>query len=112
MKPWGKVKEGKFLQTCMETRSPPEPWLLNTSDHPAATLVNHADTHDVAITIPRRMTKGEWKVSLQYEAHASATQEVNFFHQEMATQIQAGHIVVSPWDTIVHIEKLCMSPVA
>ena len=57
------------------------------------------------------MTIGEHKTALHYRAHLSATQEVEFFHQELAKQIQAGHIMVSPWDTIAHLDNLWIYPV-
>ena len=90
---------------------PPELWILDTADHSAATLDNHTPTHRIPITVPRGMTRGENKTALHYGAHASATQVVEFVHQELAKQIQADHIMASPWDTIAHLYNLWLYPV-
>ena len=57
----------------MEARDPSELRLLNTSDHPATPLVNHAATQGVPITIPKVTTKVEQEKYLRYRAHAYVT---------------------------------------
>ena len=36
---------------------------------------------------------------------------MDFVHQDLADQVQAVHIVVSPLDTVQDLPKLCLSPV-
>ena len=42
------------------------------------------------------MSEEELCAALHYEAHSSDKKEVDFVHQELAEQVQAVHIVVSP----------------
>ena len=53
------------------------------------------------------MSEEELRASLLYGEHSSAKKEVDFVHQELAEQVQVGHIVVPPLDT-----KLWLSPIA
>ena len=84
----------------MESGGPPEQCLLDAADHPVSPLVNHAATPGVPITVPKGVTKREQDKALRYGSHAYVVREVYFVHQELAEQIQAGHIVVFPWDAI------------
>ena len=42
------------------------------------------------------MLEEELRAALHYGSHSFASKEVEFFHQEIPEQVQAGHIVVSP----------------
>ena len=44
--------------------------------------------------------------------HSSAKKEVDFVHQDLAYQVQAGHIVVSPLYTVRDLPNLWLLLVA
>ena len=43
--------------------------------------------------------------------HDSDSKEVEFIHTELANQVQAGHVVVFPLETITPLQNLWLSPV-
>ena len=52
------------------------------------------------------MLEEDIHAALHYGLHYSASKEVENFHQEIAEQVQAGHIVVSPLAAVRILSKL------
>ena len=98
-----------FFNACAEARGPPELQDLDPGSNPAASLLNHAPTHGIPINLPYGINRYENKGDIRYCAHDSKSKEVDFFHQELAEQVQAGHIAVFPLDTASHLHKLWLS---
>ena len=46
------------------------------------------------------MSEEELCAALHYGTHSSAKREVDFVHQELEDQVQAGHILVFPLDVV------------
>ena len=101
-----------FFEACVEARGPPDIQDLYPYSHPVAPLLNHADTHGVPISLPWGMTRPKNKGALQYCAYASASKEGDCVHQELEDQVKAVHISVLPLDTVSHLHKLWLSPLA
>ena len=95
-----------FLPACVKARGLPELQQLNITSHQAAALLNHARQHGLPISLPRGMSEEDLYADLHYGAHSSAKKEVDFVHQELADQVQAGHIVVLPMDTVQDLPNL------
>ena len=57
------------------------------------------------------MLEEELGAALHYGSNSSNMKEMDFVHQELAKQFQAGHIVVSPLNVVRNLPKLCLSPV-
>ena len=94
-------------------QSPP-PYLqeLSLDSHRSAAILNHARQHGLPISLPRGMLEEELGAALHYGSNSSNMKEMDFVHQELAKQFQAGHIVVSPLTAVRNIPKLWLSPVA
>ena len=94
-------------------QSPP-PYLqeLSLDSHRSAAILNHARQHGLPISLPRGMLEEELGAALHYGSNSSNMKEMDFVHQELAKQFQAGHIVVSPLTAVRNLPKLWLSPVA
>ena len=107
-----RAKEIGVFPACAKARGPPELQELSLNSHRAVAMLNHARQHGLPITLPRGMSEKELHAALYYGAHSSAMKKVDFVHQELAEQVQAGHIVVFPLAAIRNLPKLWLSPVA
>ena len=58
------------------------------------------------------MSEEELCAALHYGTHFPAKKEVEFVHQGLAEQVQAGNIVVFPLDAVQDLPKLWISPVS
>ena len=58
------------------------------------------------------MSEEELRAALHYVEHSSSMKEVNFSHQELDEQVQAGHIVVSPLAAVHNQPTLWLLPVS
>ena len=78
-------------------QSPP-PYLqeLILDSHLAAAMLNHARQHGLPISLPRGMLEEELGADLHYGSNSSNMKEMDFVHQELAKQFQAGRIVFPP----------------
>ena len=97
---------------CAEARGLPDLQQIHIYSHQAAELTNHARHHVIPISVLHRMSEEDICAAFHYGAHSSASKEVVFFHQEISTQVQEGHAVVSPLSAVRSIPKLWLPPVA
>ena len=49
---------------------------------------------------------------MAYGLHASKVRDVDFFHSELTERVQAGYIVVFPWENIDHLENMWLFPIS
>ena len=75
-------------------------------------MPNQAIQHGLPISFPRGVSEEELRADLHYGAHSSAMKEVDFVHQELAEQVQAGHVFVFPLTAVRNLPKLWLTPVA
>ena len=101
-----------FFPECVKARGLPDLQQLNLTSHRAAAMLNRARQHGLPISLPRGMSEEELRTALHYGSNSSAKKEVDFFHQEMADQVQAGHIIISPLETVRDLPQLWIFPVA
>ena len=97
---------------CAKSRFPPELQELILDIHLDATMLNHARNHGLPISLPIGMSEEELRAALHYGAHSSAIKEVDFIHQELAEQVQAGPIVILPLAAAHNLTKLWLSLVS
>ena len=95
-----RATEIRFFPACAEARGPPELQELSLDRHQSAEMMNHERQHGLPISLPREISEEEFRAALHYLAHSFAMKEVDFVHQELADQAQAGHIVVLPLTTV------------
>ena len=67
--------------------------------------------HGLPIYLPRGITEVECQTALQYDTHDSVRKDVDFFHCEIAKQVQVGHSVFFPLLAICNLPKLWLLPV-
>ena len=58
------------------------------------------------------MDEEERDAAIRYGTYTSSSKEAGFIHVELAKQVQAGHIAVSPFEAVTSLQNLCLSPVA
>ena len=52
------------------------------------------------------MDKEEKEAAIRYGTYASANKEVKFINTELDEEVQAGHVVVSPLETVNALHNL------
>ena len=101
-----------FFPACAKARGPLELQYINLASHRAAALLDHTRQHGLPISLQRDISEEELRTALHYGAHSSAKREVDLVHQDLADQVQAGHIVVFLVDAVLYPPKLWLSPVS
>ena len=62
--------------------------------------------------LSNRNGEKERNSTILYGTHASARNEADFIHAELAEQVQAGYVAFSPLEAFTALQKLWLSPVA
>ena len=86
--------------------------MLQEGAHPAAPLLRHVVDHGVSIALSWGVEKEEKEAALGYGTHTSALKGAEFIHNELAYQVQDGHVSVFPWEAVKALHDLWLFPVA
>ena len=57
------------------------------------------------------MDKEKRDAAIFYVTHASTSKEEEFIQAELAEQVQAGHLAISPLEAVTSFQNLKISPV-
>ena len=74
--------------------------------------MNHINIHPPLIQVPGIISGEQRLTALHYSHHCSAVQEEKFVWDNLAHQINCGHIFFLPYNTVIQLPRIWISPVA